>query len=76
MRPGAGYCNQLGVVRLAQPVLQFKNVIGEAVCACLKIAPQRAGGVHVGARRAAEAEVDTPRKQRFQGSELLGDNER
>ncbi len=37
---------------------------------------QRGGGAAVGARRAAEPEVDPARGERLQGAELLGDGER
>jgi hypothetical protein len=42
----------------------------------VEVAAQRAHRDPVGARCAAEAEVDAPRVQRGQGAELLGDDQR
>ena len=52
--------------------LQLLNVLGEALC-CVGVAAQCAAqGVHVCARRAAQAEIDAVGVELGQGAELLG----
>ena len=56
--------------------MQLEHVLREVVAAACQVAAQGAGGGLVGAGRAAEAEVDAAREQRFEGAELLGDYQR
>ena len=66
-----------GLVRpqRAEQRLQLEHVVGERVGARV-IAAQRAQREHVGARRAAEAEIDAAGVERLERAELLGDHER
>ncbi|MDT4860843.1 hypothetical protein FQZ97_954230 [compost metagenome] len=60
----------------AQVTLQLLDILGEVVGAAGALAAQRAGGVVVSARRAAQPQVDTPRIQGGEGAELLGNYQR
>ena len=55
---------------------QLHHVLREPVGVGREIAAERAGGELIGARRAAEPEVDAPRVERLERAELLGDHER
>ncbi|SOC36994.1 hypothetical protein SAMN05892877_103336 [Rhizobium subbaraonis] len=74
---GARYGDDLlaGLDR-TQQCHQIDHVLGKVVGRGLEIAAQGARGVHVGARRAAEPEVDAPGEERLEGAELFGDDQR
>jgi hypothetical protein len=57
-------------------VLELEDVFREAIGGGGKIAAKRAGGELVGARSAAEAEIDAAGKKRGERAELFGDNQR
>ena len=54
------------------PGLQVAHLLGERVGGRMRVRVQRARGAHVAAGRAADAEVDAPRRERLQHAELLG----
>ena len=56
-------------------MLQFDNVIGEAVGAGFEVAPERTGSVHVGAGCPSKTEIHPAWEQGFQRAELLGYDE-
>ena len=62
--------------RLGEIAQQLGDVVGKRVGAADEVATQRAGGRLVGARRAAEAEVDPAGIERRERPELFGDHER
>ena len=62
--------------RLSEVALQLQHVARKVVRVAVQGPPQRERGALVGARRAAETEVDAPGIQRIQSAELLGDDER
>ena len=69
-------CDGLGTQRHRGPAL-LRGGLGERLLAgAVEVPAQRAHGQSVGARGAAEAEVDAIGVQRGQGAELLGDNQR
>ncbi len=59
-----------------EPVHQFSYVAREVIDITTHMAAQRAHGRLVATRRAAKPEIDSPRIQRIQGTELLGDHQR
>ena len=68
--------NQLPRRRIAEVRLQLDHVVREAVGVDIGAPPERTRRVRIGARRAAEPEVDPAGEQRFERPELLGDDER
>jgi hypothetical protein len=64
------------VLRLRGPGLQVADLLRKVLGGEHRIGVERLRGPHVAARRAADAEVDACRRQRFQDAELLGDLER
>jgi hypothetical protein len=54
---------------------QLCQQLGEIVSGLMEIAAQRAHGVEVAARGAAQTKIDSSRKEGGQCTELLGDNE-
>ncbi len=77
LQPHAGHGAE-GLVRLdvAEERLQFQHVMRKILGRGRKVAPHRACGELVGARRAAQPEIDPPGIKRFQRAELLGDDQR
>ena len=67
------YCPGCGS---AEQRLKFDHVVGEVLGGGVDVPPERADGELVGARRAAEAEIDAAGKQARQRAELLGDDQR
>ncbi|MNL31902.1 hypothetical protein D3C87_1537180 [compost metagenome] len=57
-------------------MLQFDDVLRKVLGTGIHVASKRAGGAHVGAGSAAEAEIDTAGQQRFQCTELFSNHER
>ena len=72
--PGVGL-HRLAGLRVGEVALQLDDVLRERVGAA-RVAAQRAHRQLVGARRAAEAEVDAAGVERLERAELLGDHER
>ncbi|MOA01734.1 hypothetical protein D3C78_1211550 [compost metagenome] len=67
--PLAGLCR-------AEQVFQFLDVLREIIVAARALAAQRAGGVLVGTRCAAQPQVDASRIEGGEGAELFGDHQR
>ncbi len=55
---------------------QLNDVVGELVGVRREVAAHRISRRLVGSGSAAEAQVDAAREERFQGPELLGDDQR
>ncbi|MNI05429.1 hypothetical protein D3C73_583800 [compost metagenome] len=68
--------DRLVLDRRAEQVLQFDDVLRKVLGTGIHVASKRAGGAHVGAGSAAEAEIDTAGQQRFQRTELFSNHER
>ena len=60
----------------AEQRLQLHHIVRKIIAAAFEIAAERLGGAHVGAGRAAEAEIDPSRIERLERAELLGDHQR
>ena len=77
VEPGARHsAHALAGHRFGEVTQQLGDVVGEGVGAADEIATQRAGSGLVGARRAAETEIDPAGIERGERAELLGDDER
>ena len=77
LEAGPGYgLNALARLRRLEIALQLDDVLREAVDVADQGPPQGMGDGQIAARRPAETEIDPAGKQRFQGAELLGDDER
>ena len=74
--PRREWRGRAGPPRALEIIHQLDDVARELVLVRAEVAAQRAAPPPVGARRAAEAEVDPPREERFERSELLGDGQR
>ena len=65
-----------GVRAVRRPRLQVAHLDRKVLGGVAGVRVQRPRGAHVAAGRAAEAEVDAPRRERLEDAELLGDLER
>jgi hypothetical protein len=75
-RPAPGTACTAWPARRAGSSQQLHHVAREVVRVRHQVPPHGARGDHVGARRAAEAEVDAARVQGGEGAELLRDHQR
>ena len=63
-------------VAVHQVVDQLDHVVGKGVRPLSPVPAQGAGGGRIGARGAAQAEIDPPRVEGLEGGELFGDDQR
>ncbi len=65
-------CGNAVVLGQCRPCLQVAYLLGEVVGRGMRVRVQRACRAHVATRRATDAQIDAPRRQRFEHAELLG----